>query len=318
MPIRRRALPALAATLAVARPSAAQPGFPARPVRIIVPVSPGSIADILGRALAERLAAMWRQPVLVENRPGIAGTAHAAQSAADGHTLFLNGNGQSVLAAVNANLSFDPINDFAAIGQLASLPTLLVVPGEGPARDLTTLLASLRAAPGRFNYGSAGIGSATHLAGELLKSVARLDLTHVPYRGLPEMHTSVVRGDTALAFTFLSGAGELVRAGRLRALAVTGTQRQASLPETPTFAEAGLPAFDYDAWFALMAPAATPAALIDEINAATRAALSDADLVARFAAQGLELRPGSPAAFAATLRRDAERYRPLMVRAAAG
>jgi tripartite-type tricarboxylate transporter receptor subunit TctC len=257
-------LPALACSLALAvvaacggRPAAAQ-AYPNQLVRIVVPFTPGSQTDILGRAYADKLQEIWKRDVIVENKPGLAGTATTAKAPADGYTLLLVSNGHSMIESLNANLTFDPVKDFTGVAKLAIVPGILVVnPQTGP-KSVKELIDMAKARPGMLNYASAGLGSASSIGVELLKAQAGLDIVHVPYRGLPEAHTSVMRGDTVLFMSFFSAGGDLIQANRLRPIGVTTANRLAVLPDVPTLQEAGLSGYVYDPWFGLLAPAATP------------------------------------------------------------
>lgn len=285
--------------------------FPNRMVTLVVPFSAGSMTDILARSLAEKLGERWKQNVVVENRPGLAGTGGVAKAPPDGYTLMLTSNGHSVVKAVNPSVAFDPLNDFTAITQVASTPSILVVPPDSPYKTLKDLIEAAKAKPGVLNYSSAGLGSATGIAAELFKQVTKTQLVAVPHRGLPESQTSVIRGDVAMAFTFFNVGGDLIQGGKLRALAVTGDKRMSQLPEVPTFAEAGLPEFNYDAWFGIMAPAGTPKALVTKVSQDVAQALQAPDMRARFDPQGAILVWSTPEKFSDVLRTDTERFAPL-------
>ena len=304
---RRHAL-GLLGSAAFARPAAAQSAYPDQLVRIVVPFSAGSMTDILARAVADRLATRWHQQVIVENRPGIAGTASVAKAPPDGLTLMLTSNGHVVTRVINPNVAFDPVKDFAGATKVASMPSILVGPPDGPITTLAELIAAAKAKPKSLNYSSAGLGSATSIGAELLRQAAGLDMVHVPYKGMPEAQTSIIRGDAAMAFTFFNTGGDLIQAGRMRAFAVTGTRRLPQLPNVPTFAEAGLPSFDYDAWFGIMVPAATPKPVVDKVARDVAAILAAPDMVGRFKDQGVDLASSTPQAFDALLRDDTERY----------
>jgi tripartite-type tricarboxylate transporter receptor subunit TctC len=285
--------------------------YPNRGVTLVVPFSAGSMTDILARSVAEKLSERWKQTVVIENRPGIAGTAGVAKAPADGYTLMLTSNGHAVLKAVNPNIAFDPVKDFVAVSQVASTPSILIVPPDGPTRTLKDLIDAAKAKPGALNYSSAGLGSSTGIAAELFKQVTGTNLVVVPHRGLPESQTAVIRGDVAMAFTFFNVGGDLIQGGKLRAVAVTGAKRMSQLPDVPTFAEAGLPEFTYDSWFGIMAPAGTPKAIVEKISQDVAAALQAPDMKARFDPQGAELVSSSPEKFGEVLRGDTERYAPL-------
>ena len=312
----RRALLLGAGAFALAAPAligtAQAQAYPSSMVRLIVPFTAGSMTDILARSLAEKLREKWGQNVIVENRPGIAGTGGVARSAPDGLTLMLTSNGHAVIKSVNREITFDPVTDFVAIAKVASMPSILIAPPEGPVDSLAKLIAAAKAQPGALNYASAGLGSSTGIAAEVLRAATGLSMVLVPFRGMPESQTAVLRGDAAMAFTFFNVGGDLIQAGRLRALAVTGETRMAQLPNVPTFREAGLADFTYDAWFGVLGPAGMPKAIVDKVNADINAALMADDMKTRFTGQGVNLQGATPEAFAATLKADAERYGPLV------
>jgi tripartite-type tricarboxylate transporter receptor subunit TctC len=309
---RRHFLTGTAAALAVPTVLRAQGAWPNQLVKIAVPFSAGSTTDILARAIGQRLAAKWGQAVVIENRPGIAGAQSVAKGAADGYTLMLTSNGHVAINAVNKNAAFDAVKDFAPVAKVASAPSILIVPANSPAKTLQDLVAMVRNTAGGLQYASAGVASSTGLAAELFRSLAGGSLQMIPHRGLPEANTSVLRGDTQLGFTFFAVGGDLVRAGQLRALAVTGSKRLVPLPDVPTFAEAGLPAFEYDAWFGIMAAAGTPKAILDKASADILEAVRTPDIAAQFAPQGVTFEPQGPEAFGAAMVQDAGRFAKLL------
>ncbi len=282
--------------------------YPEQMVRLVVPFSAGSMTDLLARTIAEKLSERWKQQVIVENRPGLAGTSSVAKAPADGYTLMLTSNGHTVIGSLNKNLSFDPIKDFVGVSQVASTPLILIVPPESATRSVKDLIDAAKAKPGALNYGSAGLGSTTGIAAELFKQNTGTDIVHVPFRGLPESQTAVIRGDVAMAFTFFNVGGDLVQSGKVRGLAVTGGRRLPGLPNIPTFDEAGVPNFQYDAWFGVLAPAATPKAIVSKVSADVGGVLQAPDMKARFEQQGVDLVSSAPEAFDAVLKSDAERY----------
>jgi tripartite-type tricarboxylate transporter receptor subunit TctC len=303
--------PLVCAVLAATAPSASAQDakYPEQLVRIVVPFSAGSMTDLLARSIAEKLSQRWSQQVIVENRPGLAGTSSVAKgAAADGYTLMLTSNGHTVISYLNKNLAFDPQKDFVGVSQVAITPLILAAPPETPHKTVKDLIAAAKANPGTLNYSSAGLGSTTGIAAELLKQTTQTDIVHLPFRGLPEAQTAVIRGDVAMGFTFFNVGGDLVQSGKMRGLAVTGPRRLASLPDVPTFAEAGFPEYRYDAWFGILAPAATPKAIVGKVSQDVAQVLQAADMKARFEPQGVELVSSPPDAFNQVLKSDAERY----------
>ena len=310
-------LTAAAAMVGSTIPAIAQtPAYPSQTVRLVVPFSAGSMTDILARSVGDKLATRWNQQVIIENRPGLAGTASVAKANPDGLTLMLTSNGHTVIASLNQNLSFDPMKDFAPISTVATMPCILIAPQDLPVKTVKDLVEAAKAKPGTFNYASAGLGSATGIAGHLFRNVTGTSMVHVPHKGLPEANTSVLRGDTQMAFTFFNVGGDLIQSGKIKGLAVTGAKRLAALPDVPTFKEAGLPEFQYDAWFGVMAPAGTPQPIIDKVGADIAAVLADPDLKKRFEPLGVELAGAKPDAFIAVIKADAERFSKVLPKAA--
>jgi tripartite-type tricarboxylate transporter receptor subunit TctC len=299
----------LAAAVVAAASSVHAQNYPNQVVRVVVPFSAGSATDTLARAIAEKLSERWGQQVVVENRPGLAGTTAAAKSPADGHTLLLTSNGHTVAGVINKNLQFDPVKDFAGITQVATVPLVLIINPDVPAKNLKEFIDYAKTKPGQLNFASPGLGSTTFIVGALFRDAAKLDLVHVPYKGAPESVTSVIRGDSHMYFNPANVSMELMESGKVRAIAVATAKRIPTMPNVPTLDEAGLKGFSYDSWFGLMAPAGTPQAIIDKINKDTVAILQDKALQERLTKQGgITVVTNSPAEFDKIIRSDTERY----------
>jgi tripartite-type tricarboxylate transporter receptor subunit TctC len=282
--------------------------YPEQMVRLVVPFSAGSMTDLLARVVADKLQQRWNKEVIVENRPGLAGTSSVAKGAADGYTLMLTSNGHTVISHLNKNLAFDPTKDFVGVTQVATTPLIMVVPPDSPAKSVKDLIELARAKPGALNYSSAGLGSTTGIAGALFKQVTKIDIVHVPFKGLPETHTAIIRGDVAVGFSFFAAAGDLIQSGKVRALAVTGPTRLSILPDVPTFKEAGVPEFQYDSWFGILAPAGTPQAVVAKASADIAQVVQMPDVKARFEPQGAVLVSTPPDRFNEIIKGDTERY----------
>jgi tripartite-type tricarboxylate transporter receptor subunit TctC len=239
--------------------------YPSQRVTIVVPFGAGSVTDIMARILADEASKLWGQQVIVENRPGLAGTAGVAKAAPDGYTLMLTSNGHTVAALVNKNLPFDPVKDFAGITRVSSAPLYLIVNPSLPAKDLKELIALAKTKPGTLNFSSPGLASTTFIAGALFRKAAAIDIVHVPFKSAPDAVTAVVRGDAQMYFAPVNLSKEMAEAGKVRAIAAVTPQRIPDMRDVPTFREAGLD-FVYDSWFGLMAPAGVPRPIIEKIN----------------------------------------------------
>jgi tripartite-type tricarboxylate transporter receptor subunit TctC len=305
----RRAL----AALLIATPAAAQ-GWPARPIRLVVPFPPGGSTDLLARRLAERLTVTLGQTVLVENRPGAGGTTGAdmvAKSPPDGHTLLVGVTGSNAIAAsLFPNLPYDPVRDFAPVTQLVSAPLILVVNPASPARDLAGFIAAARAAAANpITYATPGNGTSMHLTGEMFAGAAGVALTHVPYRGSAQAMTDLIGGQVQSAFADFLVALPHVRGGALRPIGVTSRARHPLLPEVPSLHEAGLPGFEAASWQGLFAPAGTPAPILARLHAEVAAALAAPEIRDPFAQQGFVVGATPPDAFAAFVREEVAKWR---------
>lgn len=298
-----------------AQAPAAQPAWPSQTIRIVTAVAAGSQSDILARAMTEQLTRIWGRDVIVENRPGIAGTASVAKASPDGHILLLASNGHAMIQSLNRNLNFDPVKDFAGVTKIASLPGIFVVPPESGPKTLQQLILNAKANPARYNYASAGLGSASSIAAELLKVDAGINLTHVPFRGLPDAQVAVMRGDATLFMTFFSAGADLIASGKLRAIAIAGPKRMAALPDVPTVAEAGVPKYQYDAWFGFLAPAGTPKDVIGRMQSGIAEVARTSAFQERFSKLGIDVSTTTPDAMDALLRSDTERFTRIFGRA---
>jgi tripartite-type tricarboxylate transporter receptor subunit TctC len=294
-------------------------GYPSRPIRLVLPVVAAGAVDISIRILAPKLTELLGQPMVVDPRPGGAGALASelvAHAAPDGHTLLIGTvNGLAVNPNLFRNLAVDPVRDLAPVTTLVHVLNLLAVPTDRPWRSVAELVAALKAAPGTLTYGSAAIGSAGHLAGALLDFRAGTEAVHVPYRGGGQLITDLMSGKLDYGFATAATVLPFVESGQLRALAVPTAARSRLLPDLPTVAESGVPGYAIDNWYAVCAPRATPAPVIEVLNAAFGAALADREVVRRLGAQGLEPFPSSPAEFGAFLRAEVANYGTL-VRAA--
>lgn len=297
----------LIAILCAVTAAAAQGQYPSQMVRIVVPFGAGSQTDLLARVFADKLATLWKEQVIVENRPGLAGPASVAKATPDGHTIMLTGNGHTIISALNKNINFDPVKDFAAVTKVAVIPGILVVPANG-AKTLKEFIDRAKAEPGKLNYASAGLGSVSSTGIELLKSLAGLNVVHVPFTGLAGSHTATIRGDTQITLTFYSAAGDLVESGQLKPLAVTPRKRLANLPNVPTVAEAGVPDYEYDPWFGILAPAGTPQPIVEKIAKDFGLVSKSPDVTERFAKLGALIETTTPAEFDALIKKDGARF----------
>ena len=300
----------LAVALALAAPICS--AFPDKPVRFVIGFTPGGPSDILARALGQKLAERWGQQVVIENRPGAGGNLAAeavAKSAPDGYTWLLGNN--SILATNHAlyrKLPYDPVKDFAPVALVAVQPNILVVHPEVPAKSVTELVQLAKQNPGKLNYASSGAGAAAHLAGELFKTMAGVDIVHVPYKGAQPALTDLIAGQVQLMFATSASVIPYVKAGRLRALAVTTAQRSPSVPELPTVSEAGLAGFEATTWHGVVVPAAAPAPLVQKLNQDINAALKDKELSERLAGLGAEVLTGTPRDFADYIAREIPKW----------
>ena len=296
---------------ALAMPAAAQT-WPTKAVKVVVPQAPGGATDVFARYLGQKLAARWGQPVVIENKAGAAGvvgTDAVAKSAPDGYTLlFTYAGSQAVNQSLYAKIPFDSVKDFQPIATVATIPFLLVVGPNSPYKSFKELIAAAKAKPGSVTYATSGSGSINHLLSESLKVEAGIDMVHVPYKAISAAMTDVMGGQVDNAFAAVPSAIQLVRGGKLRALAVSSARRNSSAPDLPTIAEMGYPSFDVSPWWGYLAPAGTPRAIVDRMNADLAEILKTAEVQAFFKDQGAEPLVNTPDSFLRLLEDDVKKW----------
>jgi tripartite-type tricarboxylate transporter receptor subunit TctC len=303
---------AIAAVLALQAGSLQAQAYPAKPVRVMVPFPPGGSTDIVARIVAQKLSTQLGQQMVIENRGGAGGTlgtAVVAKAPADGYTLVIGTTSTHVVApSVYTKLEYDPVRDFAPVSLIAVTPYLLVVNPALPAKSLGELVQLMRSQPGKLNYASAGVGSTTHLAMEMLKAASDTYVLHIPYNGNGPAGTAVIGGQVEILFGSMPAVLPHARSGRVRPLAVGTPRRSSALPEVPTVAESGYPGFDASLWLAIMAPAGTPAAVIERLHKETIAAVGSAETKEALDKAGAEAITSSPAELAAMIRDGVAKY----------
>jgi tripartite-type tricarboxylate transporter receptor subunit TctC len=289
---------------------AADGTFPTKPVRIVVPFAPGGGTDLIARTLGQKLSAAWNQQVLVDNRPGggtVIGSDIVAKSAPDGHTMLLTANPHTTNPALHAKLPYDTVRDFAGITQIASAPMIVTVHPALPARSMRDLIALAKQRPGQLSYATSGNAGPQHLAGELFRFMAGIDMVHVPYKGSAPAITDLIAGQTQLTFGSTFTVIPQVNAGRLRALAVTTAQRSAVLPNVPTIAESALPGYEATTWYGIFTPAAVPRTVVVKLHADIARALKLPDVAERLTRDGSDPVASEPAAFDAHVRAEIDK-----------
>jgi tripartite-type tricarboxylate transporter receptor subunit TctC len=298
--------------LSIVLPAQSQSEYPSKPIRLIVQFTPGTSTDIIGRLVAQKLTEAWGQPVIVDNRPGagaVIGTEAAAKSAPDGYTLVMAvSSAFGINPGLVPNLPYDVARDFALISNLVMTPQTLVVPGNADVKSVKELVALAKAKPGALNYGSLGSGSTSHLTMELFRSTAGIQLTHVPYKGSPPAYTDLFSGNIQLMFDAIPAVLPHAKSGKLRALAVGSSTRSPFLPDVPTVAESGYPGFEAVGWIGIAAPARTPEAILDKINAEIAKFMATADVKERLAGLGVTPAPDSRAHFTAFVRSEIAKW----------
>jgi len=303
---------AAAAALALSAPVHAQADYPNKPIRIVVPFAAGGGVDILTRTLAQQMSEDLGQSIVVENKPGAGGNLGletVAKAAPDGYTLVMATTGtQTINPGIYKHLAFDAEKDFSPISMIASVPNLLVENTKVPAKSVKGLVKLAKSEPGKLSFASFGYGTSNHLSGELLKQMTGINVLHVPYKKAPQAITELISGQVQFAFVNMPLALPHVKAGRLRALAVTGHERSATLPDIPTMNEAGVPGFFVESWYGLMAPAGTPDAVIRKLHDEIVAALAKPVVKDRFNKQGAEVVTDTPEQFGATIKSETARW----------
>ncbi len=307
-----------AVALAAFGASAQAQTYPSKSVRIVVPFGAGSITDNLARIIADKLGPMWKQQVVVENRPGLPGTTSVAKADKDGYTLMLTSNGHTVARTINKNAQFDPVADFAGITRVVETPFTMIVPPGSPAKTLKDLIDMAKKDPGKYNFSTPGVASSTFLVSQSFAQAAGIKLVHVPFKSVPEAVTAVLRGDVAFYFAPITDAQAQTAGGKVRSLAVSAPKRLKQIPNVPTIAEAGLKGWSGNGWFGMMAPAGTPKAVIAKVNADVTSILKSKDVVERIEKLGSLPAPMTPAAFDGLIKSDAAKYAKMMANAGIG
>ena len=303
---------ASALSLALSAPSALAQAYPNKPIRLVVPFTPGGVTDTSGRLIAEQLSKRLGQQVVVDNKPGASGnigTQLVASAEPDGYTLLLGFDGTLVINPhVFPKIGFDTAKDFAPIGKIGDAVLILVAHPGAAIKTLRDVINLSKTQSGGLSYGTSGTGGTPHIAGELLKDRTGANLVHIPYKGGGQAMTDVLGGNIPLVYTAIAGAIQHIKTGKLHPVAVSSAQRSSSLPEVPTFIESGLTDFDINSWVALLAPAKTPKAIVDKLNAELNAVLSDPAVRERLTGMGIAATPGSADKFAQEMQRDLTRY----------
>ena len=308
--IMRRVLAGLAVAL-LPLPAAAQ-AYPDKPIRVIVPVPAGGTPDVVARMVAPGLSSLLGQQLVIDNRGGagaLIGTELAARAVPDGYTLFFSSPGPlTILPHLQKKITYDPMRDFAPVSLICIGPFLLIAHPAVPVKAVKELIALAKAEPGKLNYASAGNGTPNHLAMELFKSMAGVNMTHVPYKGAPQAVTDLIGGSVELMFNSIPPALPHIRSGRLKLLAVASVRRSPQLPDVPTIGEAGVPGFEAITWFGLLVPAKTPKQIVARLNELVVKLVRAPELKSQFEILGFEAVGGSPGEFAAFIRAESEKY----------
>jgi len=289
--------------------------YPVRPVRLVVPFPPGGANDVVGRMIAIRLAERLGQQIVVDNRGGanaIIGTEVVARAAPDGYTILIVPAGHSITPSVQSKMPYDSVKDFAAIGLIGNGAYVLVAHSSVPARNAGELVSWLKGRAGQVNFASSGVGNLTHLAAELFRATTGVQMTHVAYKGGGPALTDLMSGQVSLFFATIAASVQFIKAGRIRALGVTTARRAQALPDLPTIAESGVPGYEVDGWYGLLAPRATPPAVVARLNRELGVVLAADEMRDRLIAAGVEARPSAPQEFSALIERDIRKWAKLV------
>ena len=289
---------AAALVFGAAAPTSAQQAFPSKPITLVVPFSPGGGNDILARAIAPKMGQILGTTVIVDNKPGAGGnlgTDYVAHAAPDGHTVVIASSQVTMNPFLGMKVPFKIESDFEPVGLIASVPIMLVANNEQPFKTLKEFIQYSKANPGKLSYSSPGNGTPQHMAGEVYAKLSKTELLHVPYRGTGPSIGDLIGGQVQISFATYASAIQHVQSGKLRALGIAGQKRTPLMPDLPTFAESGLPTYDAELWYSLLAPAKTPKAVVDKLNAALATALKSPDVMKQLAQQGFETRTSTPA-----------------------
>jgi tripartite-type tricarboxylate transporter receptor subunit TctC len=291
---------------------AATPGYPSKPVRVVVPLAPGGGSDIVARIAAQALSDAWGQTLVIDNRPGAGGTigtSIVAKAPADGYTALISSSTMAIGPALYENIGYDIIKDFSPVTLIADQPSIIAVNPKVPAKNLPELLALFKKEPGKFAFGSAGNGTASHLANELFKLSAKVNTLHVPYKSAGLATTALLSGEIQYMVTNMATALPQVRAGRLTGVAVTSTKRAPAVPDMPTASEAGVQGFAYTTWYGMLVPAGTPAAVVTRVQGELAKQVANPEVEKRFSGKGLSVHASRPQDFAAHLNAEVTRWK---------
>ncbi len=301
----------VSAALSCAAPGASAQNYPAKPIRMIIPFSPGGSVEVPGRIVARKLSDVFGQQVVVDPRPGAGstiGTEAAARAPADGYTLLLTAPAFVISAGLYKKLPYDPLTDFAPVTRVGDAPCVLVVHPSLPAKSVRQLIALAKARPGEINFGSSGNGSSPHLFGALFMSMTKINMTHIPYRGSGPSMADLISGQVSVGFPGIATALPHIKTGRLRALAVTGAQRSPQMPEVPSIAEAGVPGYDATLWLGVVVPHGTPKAVIDTLNTEINKVLQTPEVKSGYLNIGFEAAGSTSEAFGAFVKSESSKW----------